>query len=148
MSFIIDKQTLEDLGIFSRNKKTSIFAIYDSTRTRGGSRMLEEMFANPLDNVGLISRRSSVIAWFRDNRITFPFPKALLDASEQYLAVTDERTMLSGEKHPFLKSIERIVRKDSQLEQMVTGIGATVRIFGQSLIPIFRLCARSPARKN
>ena len=60
MSFIIDKQTLEDLGIFSRNKKTSIFAIYDSTRTRGGSRMLEEMFANPLDNVGLISRRSSV----------------------------------------------------------------------------------------
>lgn len=135
MSFIIDKQTLEDLGIFSRNKKTSIFAIYDSTRTRGGSRMLEEMFANPLDNVGLISRRSSVIAWFRDNRITFPFPKALLDASEQYLAVTDERTMLSGEKHPFLKSLERIVRKDSQLEQMVTGIGATVRIFG--LLDVF-----------
>ena len=97
--------------------------------------MLEEMFANPLDNVGLISRRSSVIAWFRDNRITFPFPKALLDASEQYLAVTDERTMLSGEKHPFLKSIERIVRKDSQLEQMVTGIGATVRIFG--LLDVF-----------
>ena len=129
MSFIIDKQTLEDLGIFSRNRKTSVFAIYDSTKTRGGSRVLEEMFNNPLDNPELIARRSAVIAWFQKNGTDFPFQKTHLDAAEQYLSVTDSRTRLGEEKHPFLKSLERIVKKDSQIEQLLAGIGAVVKIF-------------------
>lgn len=129
MGFIIDRQTLEDLGIFARNRKISVFSIYGSTKTRGGSRMLEEMFRNPLDSYGLIRRRASVISWFGDNRTAFPFKTVLFDAAEQYLSVTDGRTRLGDERRPLLKSIGRMFKRDSQLEQMVSGIGALVTIF-------------------
>lgn len=94
--------------------------------------MLEDMFGNPLDNYGLIRRRSAVISWFGNSRTAFPFRMTLFDAAEQYLSVTDGRTRLGDERRPLLKSIGRLVRKDSQLEQMVSGIGALVAVFGIS----------------
>lgn len=130
MSFIIDRQTLEDLGIFSKNRKTSVFSIYDSTRTKGGSRLLEDMFANPMDSYAPIRRRSSLIAWFGASGTGFPFRASVFDAAEQYLAETDTRTRLGEERLPFLKSLGRLVRKDMRTEQMVAGIGALVSLFG------------------
>ena len=85
MSFIIDKQTLDDLGIFSRNRDVSVFGIYNSVHTRGGARILEEMFTNPLDDVEKIRSRSEVIGFFREAGLDFPFKASWFDAAEFYL---------------------------------------------------------------
>ena len=129
MAFIIDKQTLDDLGIFSHNRKLSVFAIFDNTVTKGGSRLLKEMFSNPLDNPDLIRRRSSVIAWFRERDKSFPAASSLFDAAEYYLSVTDERTRLNADDDSFLKSVRKMLMNDSQQEQMEAGISSLVSIF-------------------
>ena len=90
MSFIIDKQTLNDLGIFSHKKEISVYALYNNARTRGGSQILEEMFYNPLDNYELIKRRSALIGYFQRTSQSFPFKAMWFDAAVFYLSDSDE----------------------------------------------------------
>lgn len=124
MSFIIDKQTLKDLAIFSSNKEKSVFEIFNSTRTRGGAGMLREMFSTPLDNGVLIERRSSVIDGFRKDGTGFPFTPSSLDAAEAYLAEADERTRLANLR---LDSM-RLVRKSAEYQRIQSGISGIITI--------------------
>lgn len=68
MSFIIDKQTIDDLNIFPKNGKNSVFNIYNNTQTRGGSILLEEMFRHPLDNLDVINKRQAIIRYFYNSK--------------------------------------------------------------------------------
>ena len=65
MSFIVDKQTLNDLGIFSHKKEISVYGLFNNARTRGGAQILEEMFFNPLDSYELIRRRATLVDYFQ-----------------------------------------------------------------------------------
>lgn len=134
MSFIIDKQTLNDLGIFSHNKEISVYALYNNARTRGGSQILEEMFYNPLDNYDLIRRRSALIGYFQRTSQEFPFKSIWFDAAEFYLSDTDERTRIisNGESNSNSASIQRKIRKiiksDTEFEQAERGIVSLIEI--------------------
>ena len=48
MAFIIDRQTINDLNIFGKVRGNSVYGVFNSTRTRGGAQLLEEMFHYPL----------------------------------------------------------------------------------------------------
>lgn len=63
MSFRIDQQTLNDLAVFTTGRTQSVYEIFNHTRTRGGARLLEEMFRYPLSEVDamLAAARQSVI---------------------------------------------------------------------------------------
>ena len=72
MSFKIDKQTLDDLAIFGNNRTKSVYDIFNRTRTRGGAKILEEMFLYPLSDADQINERSDVIRYYRDIEAEFP----------------------------------------------------------------------------
>jgi len=133
MSFIIDKQTLNDLGIFSHKKDMSVYAIYNNARTRGGSQILEEMFFNPLDSYELIRRRATLIDYFQRTESGFPFRSTWFDAAEFYLSNTDERTRIvvdpsvaKGEslQHKFRK----MMKTDTEFEQAESGMVSLIAI--------------------
>lgn len=63
MSFKIDKQTLNDLAIFSMGRSLSVYEIFNRTRTRGGARLLEEMFMYPLSTIEEINSRGQIIGY-------------------------------------------------------------------------------------
>ena len=63
MSFKIDKQTLTDLAVFGTGKSQSVYEIFNRTHTRGGARLLEEMFQYPLSDLDAIESRSKSIAY-------------------------------------------------------------------------------------
>lgn len=134
MSFIIDKQTLNDLGIFSHKKEISVYAMYNNARTRGGSQILEDMFYNPLDNYELIRRRSALIGYFQNNSLEFPFKAVWFDAAEFYLSDTDERTRItaeadgSGEGVALQRKIRKIIKTDTEFEQAQNGIISLINI--------------------
>lgn len=136
MSFIIDKQTLNDLGIFSRNKEVSVYALYNNARTRGGARILEDMFYNPLDNYALIRRRAAIISRFQQNDVRFPFRTAWFDAAEFYLSDTDERTRIttngdSGKGRDGVslqRKIKKVMKTDTEFEQAERGIISLIDI--------------------
>lgn len=86
MNFETDKQTLEDLNILGRYKTGSIFNMYDGIVTRGGERILENMFSNPLTDVKDINDRSSIFAFFKDQAFVFPFSHEEFDSVDQYIS--------------------------------------------------------------
>ncbi len=122
MSFIIDKQTLNDLGIFSRNKEVSVFGIYNTVHTRGGARILEEMFTNPLDDVAKIRKRSGLIGFFQKENPDFPFRASWFDAAEFYLSDRDTRTRISEEQNLLYQKFRHFIKTDTEYRQIRSGI--------------------------
>ena len=128
MSFIVDKQTLNDLGIFSHKKEISIYGLFNNARTRGGAQILEEMFYNPLDNYELIRRRAALIRYFQNNDTGFPFKAIWFDAAEFYLSDTDERTRIvatEGEKSEganLQRKLKKLIKTDTEFEQAEQGM--------------------------
>lgn len=86
MSFETDKQTLEDLNILGRYKNNSVYSIFCDMVTRGGERLLERMFLNPLTDAGEINRRTRVFQYFKEHDIAFPGEAKECDIVEQYLS--------------------------------------------------------------
>ena len=85
-----DGQTIEDLRIFGKRDTSGIYDLYNHTHTRGGEKILEEMFRHPLSDRDEINRRSSIIDHFSRLKVVFPFDATLFDMAEKYLSNADE----------------------------------------------------------
>jgi len=68
----IDKTTLEDLAIFNREEKYSIFHLLDFTRTVGGRRELARRFQEPLPSPERISESQAVIRYLNERLDSWP----------------------------------------------------------------------------
>ena len=85
MSFITDKQTLEDLNLFGRYKGNSVYKLFDRTLTNGGRQLLEQMFREPLTDVMAIQRRAEAFQYFSHHPTVLPFTSVDFAEMEQYL---------------------------------------------------------------
>lgn len=134
MSFIVDKQTLNDLGIFSHKKEISIYGLFNNARTRGGAQILEEMFYNPLDNYELIRRRAALISYFQRTDAGFPFKAIWFDAAEFYLSDTDERTRIVAsyadktDGANLQRKLKKLIKTDTEFEQAEQGMVSLINI--------------------
>ncbi|MDR3245525.1 MAG: hypothetical protein LBT50_03735 [Prevotellaceae bacterium] len=128
MAFIIDKQTLDDLNVFGKRGKESIYNMFNTTRTRGGAQILEEMFMYPLSDVEKINRRSGIIRYFQEHEISFPFRGELFDTIEHYLSNTDSRTRLTAEDDTLQRKLKGAMGADPDYEQLHKGVLAAIEI--------------------
>ena len=122
MSFKIDKQTLNDLAIFTTGRAQSVYEIFNRTHTRGGGRLLEEMFRYPLSDVDAITSRSEAIAYYMRSGEAFPFRGAIFDAIEFYLGNTDTRSQLAQENNTLGRKVKSIVGSDTDFVWIHNGI--------------------------
>ncbi|HVW58529.1 MAG TPA: hypothetical protein VHC48_00790 [Puia sp.] len=129
MSLTIDKQTLDDLNIFGRRNRDSIYTIFNHTHTRGGAEVLEQLFRYPLSDAAAINRRSGIIKYFRERATAFPFKGDLFDAAEQYLSDTDERSRLSLEDNTLRRKFDHLIGSDAEHQLVFKGIAALIEIF-------------------
>lgn len=86
MSFVTDKQTLDDLNILGKYKSNSVLNLFNHTQTAGGERLLEVMFQHPLTHAEEINQRSRVIQYFESKALLFPFEQDALIAAGNYLS--------------------------------------------------------------
>jgi len=86
MSFVTDKQTLDDLNILGKYKSNSVLNLFNHTKTAGGERLLEAMFQHPLTSVEEINGRSSILKYFERKALIFPFEQDALIAAGNYLS--------------------------------------------------------------
>lgn len=122
MSFKIDKQTLNDLVIFGSGRTPSVYDIFNQTRTRGGARLLEEMFQYPLAREEEIAARSEAIGYYMNNREVFPFWGSIFDAIEFYLGNTDTRSQLTRENNTLGRKMKSMMGADSEYAWIHNGI--------------------------
>lgn len=132
MSFIIDKQTLDDLNIFGRHGRNSIYTLFCHTYSRGGAALLEEMFRYPLDNAQQINKRTSLIQFFQHLEIDFPYPGHLFDAVDYYLSNTDARTKLSPENNTLNRKFRSAIGAENEYEQLHKGVVSMIEIINVS----------------
>lgn len=128
MAFIADKQTLDDLNIFGKRGRNSIYSMFNTTRTRGGAQILEEMFLYPLSEEDKINKRSSIIRYFHDRNMEFPFRGELFDTIEHYLSNTDTRTRLQAEDNTLQRKLKGAMGADTDYEQLHKGVLAAIEI--------------------
>ncbi len=128
MSLVIDKQTLDDLNIFGKRGNNSIYLIFNRTHTRGGAEILEQIFRYPLADRQAINARSSIIRFFKEKKIEFPFRGELFDAAEQYLGNTDERSRLTMGDNTLGRKFNQLIGADTEYQQKVKGIASIAEI--------------------
>lgn len=86
MIFGTDKQTKQDLNLFSKIKgDLSVFDYYNRTKTKGGCLQLESLMENPSSDLSVIKQRVETIRFISDHRVKYEFDKDALDFIEHYL---------------------------------------------------------------
>lgn len=85
MELKVDIQTLQDLRIFDTGDGGGIFDLYNRCVTRGGERLLRDMFQHPLSDLERIGERRQYFSFFMDKPHQFPLDPHMLDVVERYI---------------------------------------------------------------
>lgn len=135
MSFIADKQTLQDLNLLGKYKQNSIYSLFNKVKTSGGERLLEEMFNHPLTEALAINHRSSIFKYFQVRNLQFPFQRDTFNVVENYLSMAAAGNPVVSIVSLFTKKISGPLLRDDQFQiihnEVLTSIDAlnTLRIF-------------------
>ncbi|MRG43560.1 DNA mismatch repair protein [Chitinophaga sp. SYP-B3965] len=119
MSFIADKQTLDDLNLIGKYNNSSILHLFRGVKTRGGEKQLEQMFQFPLTDAEAINHRSSMFRYFGDKAFLFPFTGEQVDVAAAYLS--------SGGNILQMK-LQSYIGLPAAYEQLTEGLKATLKL--------------------
>lgn len=122
MSFITDKQTLDDLNIPGKYKQQSIFSLFNDTRTSGGEKLLEKMFNQPLSDPAAINSRSEVFQYFHNRKLSFPFNQEQFQAAETYLGAGTGSSFIAVAAGLLQKKVMQLAVKDEHYAQLQSGV--------------------------
>jgi DNA mismatch repair protein MutS len=128
MTFRIDKQTVDDLGIFGKMRENSIYGVFNKTATNGGAHLLEEMFMYPLSDEKGINERSMIIKYFQNNDIAFPFRNEIFDSVEFYLNNTDSRSRLSAHEDNLERKFRNAIGTDYEYKLLQKGVLSVIEV--------------------
>src|SRR3989339_1064817 len=112
MIFKIDKQTIDDLGIFGKIRENSVYGVFNKTMTHGGAQILEQMFMYPLSEENKINERGMIVRYFQNNQTEFPFKSDLFDTADFYLNNSDSRTRLSAYQDNLERKFKNVIGTD------------------------------------
>jgi DNA mismatch repair ATPase MutS len=107
MTFDIDKQTYHDLELLENQYgEKSIFSYFNNTRTKGGRKCIEKLFANPLTNLESIKERVATIQYLQKVSPHIGISNDKFDIIEIYLTQQNraKRFSLSQSYYRELKS--------------------------------------------
>ena len=124
MSFTTDRQTYEDLNIFGKHGRDSVYTVFNRCMTRGGAAILEEMFRYPLSDDIAINRRISIIQYFTKIGSVFPFTSVDFDSIGIYLSNTDQRSKLSAQEASVGKQLGNMIAPNAETQVIHKGIMA------------------------
>ena len=124
--FIVDKQTIDDLNIFGKHGKNSVYALFNVTHTRGGASLMEEMFRNPMCDPSEIRTRSEAIRYFYEREMAFPFSTEIFDIIDTYLSNVDKRTQLAPEDDNLKRKVSNLLGADTDFEQLQKGVVSVI----------------------
>ncbi len=148
MSFIADKQTLEDLNIPGKYKPLSIFNLFNKVITAGGERLLQTMFQTPMTEPNDINKRSEIFQYFQSKQTIFPFSNEQFGQVENYLNGSSNKyyaaTLFSLAKKKLLATVIR----DEEYPNLQSGLQQTVALLKSCKIFISQLEEEQKSKKE
>ena len=128
MSFIADKQTLDDLNLMGQFKANSIYNLFNQVHTVGATKRMEAMFRFPLTDAVEINKRSDLFNYFGKQHLTFPFWEQQFNVVEQYLYDTAESNLLFAGYSTMKKQVLSLLIGDEQYKNLLIGLEAAVTV--------------------
>jgi DNA mismatch repair ATPase MutS len=128
MSFIADKQTLDDLSLLGKYNPGSVFSLFNQVKTRGAEKLLDTMFQHPLTDAGSINDRSAVFRYFNDHPVIFPFDSAQLEQMEAYLDEGNNGSYAAALWEVGRKKVTALLVRDEGFQQEQTGIDSCMGV--------------------
>ncbi|ALL08832.1 hypothetical protein AQ505_15760 [Pedobacter sp. PACM 27299] len=123
-----DQQTIEDLNLQGKFKQQSIYSFFNRLQTRGGEKVLEGMFAQPLNQPELINKRSALFAFFQQHRVIFPVIRSQVESMEDYLAGGAGAALPSVAWGIFTKKFQQTLFHSAELLQLQAGQSVTIEV--------------------
>jgi DNA mismatch repair ATPase MutS len=128
MSFIADKQTLDDLNIPGRYNSKSVYRMFDGVITGGGRKLLEQMFQYPLTDDHAINERSNIFQYFGRNPVVFPFSNEAFNVVENYLTSSAGGNISATAWNIISRRLQKAVIQDHTYDLLEAGIGKTIAL--------------------
>ncbi|MBL1410582.1 MutS-related protein [Sphingobacterium faecale] len=127
MSFIIDKQSLEDLNLLGKYKTNSIYSIFNTVTTSGGEKLLESMFLTPMHDPEVINQRAATFQFFQKQELAFSFDKQNVADFEQYLTSGKQGSWFNTATGVIQEKIAEIAIRSIGYSEICKGIEAAIR---------------------
>ncbi|HTI93181.1 MAG TPA: hypothetical protein VL727_21430 [Puia sp.] len=143
--FIADKQTLEDLNLLGKFRLQSVYGLFNRVQTRGGEKLLEEMFNHPLTDHESINRRSALFAFFQEHKVRFPVSRSQFESIESYLSGGGGASLFRVAVSITGKKISEAVYHNPGLLQLQAGLAITVEAL-QTFSAFFEELARKDSQ--
>ncbi|MES2061776.1 MAG: hypothetical protein V4456_07640 [Bacteroidota bacterium] len=122
MGFEIDKQTLNDLEIFTSESGDTIYSFFNACTTVGGRKKLESMMRNPSNDLLLLTERKKIIEFFVVSKLSIPLKNYELEIVEEYLKLNTDH--ITPNFSSVLKlEIKRSFGTDQDVYKIESGIG-------------------------
>ncbi|WP_316834909.1 MutS-related protein [Pedobacter nutrimenti] len=128
---LTDEQTIADLSIFDKPGKTSIYTIFNKTKTQGGAHRLEMIFKNPWADASSINRHAALYQFFSQKEFVYPVDPITIGIIAFYLENDDVRTQIKPESESFGEKIRNMVSIDAERQLIEDGVQACLRVFYQ-----------------
>ncbi|PWV56401.1 DNA mismatch repair protein [Chitinophaga sp. S165] len=128
MSFIADKQTLDDLSLLGKFNPGSVFSLFNQVKTRGAEKLLDVMFLHPLSEVEAINKRSATFRYFNEHPVDFPFDGRQLERMESYMDEGGDGSYVFALWELSRKKAAAVLVKDDTYELVLTGIDSSLSI--------------------
>ena len=135
---VLDSQTRRNLDLFeagrSGERRGSLLAVLDDTKTPMGARLLRRRIAEPLLDLDELARRHDAVGWLKDGPATRRRVQALLDGVrdiERALTRIGAGVALAREVVALRQSLEQV----PALAAQVVEAGATLAWLGAGLQP-------------
>lgn len=126
MSFIIDKQTLEELNLLGKFRHGTVYHLFNRVKTRGGEKILDDMFHHPFLKENEINQRTAVFRFFQDARLDFSFDVVQINLMREYLDSGAANNKIAVWADMIVKKVLSTLTRDDRFKKIVLGFQATI----------------------
>jgi len=126
MIFNIDKQSLDELNLMGKFRQGSVYHLFNQVRTRGGEKLLDTMFKNPLPDPDQINSRTAVFHFFQSANLSFPFDPNQVSLMQEYVDSGNEQGRIVSYLDTLIKKSLSGLTRDERYKKTIQGLQATI----------------------
>ncbi|MDR2906489.1 MAG: hypothetical protein LBU91_00670 [Bacteroidales bacterium] len=147
MAYTTDKQTDYDLNLSGRFKSSSIFNLFEQTATRGGSLLLEKIFATPLTSAAEIIARRDILMALQDYEGEFEVNNDEMKQTADYLNSSDYANIAMSFGMMWWKKMQSTFMANPEFQTIIDGLAATHRFLNHAELFLLKVEAALPDSK-
>jgi DNA mismatch repair ATPase MutS len=117
---------MDELNLLGKFRQGSVYHLFNHVKTRGGERLLDEMFRSPLQDVTAINNRSNIFHFFQEAKQQFPFDIPQLNIMREYLDSGSGKSAIAVLAGTYTKKILSSLTRDERYRKIVQGLQATI----------------------